>query len=96
MELVAVSWGAGGEGSGAGSGAGSSSGAGAHSTVGATAGAGVLILACSGKSWFVSSSGGDQGGELGLIMGLGATGGGVLCLTLGDWRKLHASAPRLR
>ncbi len=37
----------------------------------------------------------DQGRELGLIIGFGATGGGVLCLTA-DWRKLQASAPRLR
>lgn len=35
-------------------------------------------------SWLVASICGDQGGELGLITGLGATGGGVLCLTLED------------
>lgn len=69
------------EGSGAGAGVGSSSGAGFASVVGATAGVDKLFSAHCGMSWLVPSVCGDQGGELRLIIGFGATGGGVLCLT---------------
>lgn len=97
VALAGASWGAGGgEGSGAGAEVGSSSGAGVVSAVGAAAGVDTLFSACRAMSWLVISICGDQGGELGLITGFGATGGGVLCFTRGDWRKLHASAPRLR
>lgn len=95
--LAGASWAAGGgEGSGAGAGADSSSGAAIVSVVGATAGADTLFSACKAMSWLFISICGDHGGELGLITGFGATGGGVLCLTRVDWRKLQASAPRLR
>lgn len=73
----------------------SCSGAGLASVVGAAAGADTLFSACCGISWLLVSGCGDQGRVLGLIAGFGATGGGTLGLTE-DWRKLQASAPRLR
>lgn len=91
--VTGTSWG--GEGSAAGAGLGSSSAAGVDSAVGATAGVDTLFSACSANPWFVTSICGDQERELGLIAGFGATGGGDLCLRE-DWRKLQASAPRLR
>lgn len=86
----------GGEGSGAGADIGSSSGAGIVSVVGATAGVDKLFSVHWGVSWLAVSNCGDQGGQFGFITGFGATGGGVLCFPRCDWRKLQASAPRLR
>lgn len=62
----------------------------------ASAVGGMLFSACWRNCWLATSGCGDHGGEAGFMCGLGATGGGILCFTLGDCKKLQASAPKLR